>query len=38
MSPLLALAYVLYSAFESEEDERTKRQKKSDFSLEGHAE
>jgi len=38
MSPLLALAYVLYSAFESEEDERSKRQKKSDFNLEGHAE
>jgi hypothetical protein len=38
MSPLLALAYVLYSAFESEEDEKTKRQKKADFNLDGHAE
>eukprot|EP00429_Kryptoperidinium_foliaceum_P085230 CAMPEP_0176184914 /NCGR_PEP_ID=MMETSP0121_2-20121125/1071_1 /TAXON_ID=160619 /ORGANISM="Kryptoperidinium foliaceum, Strain CCMP 1326" /LENGTH=60 /DNA_ID=CAMNT_0017523325 /DNA_START=59 /DNA_END=241 /DNA_ORIENTATION=+ len=38
ISPLLALAYVLYSAFEPEEVEKTKRSKKADFNLEGHAE
>lgn len=38
MSPLLALAYVLISAFESEEEEAKKRNKKSDFEMEGHAE
>jgi hypothetical protein len=38
MSPLIALAYVLISAFESEESEESKRKKKADFNLEGHAE
>jgi hypothetical protein len=37
-SPLLALAYVLFTAFESEEAENLKRKKKSDFELQGHAE
>ena len=38
ISPLIALGYVLISAFESEESEHKKRSKKSDFNLEGHAE
>jgi hypothetical protein len=38
ISPLIALAYVLISAFESEESEAKKRSKKADFNLEGHAE
>ena len=38
VSPLLALGYVLLQAFESEEVENVKRNKKSDFNLEGHAE
>jgi len=38
MSPLIALGYVLLSAFESEEAEAVKRKKKGDFELEGHAE
>ena len=38
LSPLIALAYVLISAFESEESEESKRKKKADFNLEGHAE
>ena len=38
ISPLIALAYVLISAFESEESEEQKRKKKADFNLEGHAE
>ena len=38
LSPLLALGYVLFSAFETEEQENRKRNKKSDFNLEGHAE
>ena len=38
ISPLLALGYVLISAFESEEAENKKRNKKSDFNLEGHGE
>eukprot|EP00540_Astrosyne_radiata_P012755 CAMPEP_0116847480 /NCGR_PEP_ID=MMETSP0418-20121206/14458_1 /TAXON_ID=1158023 /ORGANISM="Astrosyne radiata, Strain 13vi08-1A" /LENGTH=61 /DNA_ID=CAMNT_0004478931 /DNA_START=97 /DNA_END=282 /DNA_ORIENTATION=- len=38
VSPLLALGYVLLSAFESEEMEDRKRKKKTDFQLEGHAE
>ncbi len=37
-SPLLALGYVLYSAFEDPEAEALKRRKKGDFELEGHAE
>jgi len=36
-SPLIALAYVLLSGFESPEKEAVKRKKK-DFELEGHAE
>ena len=38
ISPLLVLGYVLLSAFESEEAENRKRNKKSDFNLEGHGE
>lgn len=38
VSPLIALALVLISAFESEESEVQKRSKKADFNLEGHAE
>jgi hypothetical protein len=38
VSPLLALGYVLFSAFESEEEEKSKRSKKADFNMEGHAE
>lgn len=37
-SPLLALAYVLFTAFETPEAEALKRRKKGDFELEGHAE
>jgi hypothetical protein len=38
ISPLLALGYVLFMAFENDEEEGKKRSKKSDFNLEGHAE
>ena len=38
ISPLLALGYVLLSAFETPEKEAQKRRKKGDFELEGHAE
>ena len=38
ISPLLALAYVLFSAFEDPNDEALKRRKKGDFELEGHGE
>jgi uncharacterized membrane protein len=38
VSPLLVLGYILLSAFESEEAELSKRRKKADFNLEGHAE
>jgi len=38
MSPLIALGYVLFSAFEDPEAEKLKRRKKGDFELEGHAE
>eukprot|EP00521_Asterionellopsis_glacialis_P000906 CAMPEP_0195262344 /NCGR_PEP_ID=MMETSP0706-20130129/9702_1 /TAXON_ID=33640 /ORGANISM="Asterionellopsis glacialis, Strain CCMP134" /LENGTH=61 /DNA_ID=CAMNT_0040316413 /DNA_START=107 /DNA_END=292 /DNA_ORIENTATION=- len=38
ISPLLALGYILMSAFESEENETKKRNKKTDFELEGHGE
>ena len=38
VSPVLALGYVLFSAYESPETERMKRRKKGDFELEGHAE
>eukprot|EP00525_Craspedostauros_australis_P001704 CAMPEP_0198113496 /NCGR_PEP_ID=MMETSP1442-20131203/5154_1 /TAXON_ID= /ORGANISM="Craspedostauros australis, Strain CCMP3328" /LENGTH=60 /DNA_ID=CAMNT_0043770609 /DNA_START=91 /DNA_END=273 /DNA_ORIENTATION=+ len=38
ISPLLVLAYVLLSAFESDEDEAARRKKHSDFKLEGHGE
>eukprot|EP00549_Striatella_unipunctata_P017680 CAMPEP_0118677724 /NCGR_PEP_ID=MMETSP0800-20121206/2794_1 /TAXON_ID=210618 ORGANISM="Striatella unipunctata, Strain CCMP2910" /NCGR_SAMPLE_ID=MMETSP0800 /ASSEMBLY_ACC=CAM_ASM_000638 /LENGTH=55 /DNA_ID=CAMNT_0006573445 /DNA_START=44 /DNA_END=211 /DNA_ORIENTATION=- len=37
-SPLLALAYVLLSGFETDEQENMKRKKKTDFELDGHAE
>lgn len=37
-SPLLALGYVLYTAFDTPEAEALKRRKKGDFELEGHAE
>eukprot|EP00538_Stauroneis_constricta_P008080 CAMPEP_0119557564 /NCGR_PEP_ID=MMETSP1352-20130426/9200_1 /TAXON_ID=265584 /ORGANISM="Stauroneis constricta, Strain CCMP1120" /LENGTH=60 /DNA_ID=CAMNT_0007604687 /DNA_START=49 /DNA_END=231 /DNA_ORIENTATION=+ len=38
VSPLIALGYVLLAAFESEENETAKRNKKTDFNLEGHGE
>jgi hypothetical protein len=38
ISPLLALGYVLFMAFENDDEESKKRSKKSDFNLEGHAE
>jgi hypothetical protein len=38
MSPLLALAYVLYTGFDDPEEEQVKRSKKTDFQLEGHDE
>jgi hypothetical protein len=38
LSPLLALGYVLFSAFEDPEAEALKRKKKGDFELEGHGE
>jgi hypothetical protein len=38
MSPLLALGYILYSAFEDPKVEALKRRKKGDFELEGHGE
>jgi hypothetical protein len=38
VSPLLALGYVLFSAFETPEAEALKRRKKGDFELDGHAE
>jgi hypothetical protein len=38
VSPLLALGYVLFSAFETPEAEALKRRKKGDFELEGHGE
>jgi len=38
ISPLLALGYVLFSAFEEPEAEALKRRKKGDFELDGHAE
>ena len=37
-SPLIALGFVLMSAFESKEEEDLKRRKKGDFEMEGHAE
>lgn len=36
VSPLLALGYVLFSAFEDPKDEALKRRKKGDFELDGH--
>ncbi len=38
LSPLLGLAYVLATAFESDDAEYRKRHKKSDFNMEGHSE
>jgi len=38
MSPLLALGYVLMTGFEDKAGEDAKRNKKSDFKLDGHAE
>lgn len=38
MSPLIALAFIIYSGFENEEEEKRKLSKKTDFQLEGHAE
>jgi hypothetical protein len=38
VSPLIVLGYILLSAFEPEEVEKKKRNKKADFNLEGHAE
>lgn len=37
LSPLIILAYILFTAFESDEAENRKRKKKG-FELEGHAE
>ena len=37
-SPLIALIYVLISGFEAEDKEMSKRKKKTDFQLDGHAE
>jgi hypothetical protein len=37
-SPLIALGYVLMSAFESKAEEDLKRKKKGDFEMEGHGE
>eukprot|EP00566_Odontella_aurita_P030384 CAMPEP_0113567006 /NCGR_PEP_ID=MMETSP0015_2-20120614/23037_1 /TAXON_ID=2838 /ORGANISM="Odontella" /LENGTH=64 /DNA_ID=CAMNT_0000469355 /DNA_START=107 /DNA_END=301 /DNA_ORIENTATION=- /assembly_acc=CAM_ASM_000160 len=38
LSPLLVLLYVLVSGFETDEKESEKRNKKTDFALEGHGE
>ena len=38
LSPLIALGYILFTAFESPEQEALKRKKKGDFDLDGHAE
>jgi len=38
LSPLLLLGYILFTAFESEEVEDKKRNKKTDFDMAGHAE
>jgi hypothetical protein len=38
ISPLLALAFVLFSGFEDPNAEALKRRKKGDFELEGHGE
>eukprot|EP00534_Pseudo-nitzschia_fraudulenta_P002941 CAMPEP_0201118724 /NCGR_PEP_ID=MMETSP0850-20130426/2914_1 /ASSEMBLY_ACC=CAM_ASM_000622 /TAXON_ID=183588 /ORGANISM="Pseudo-nitzschia fraudulenta, Strain WWA7" /LENGTH=42 /DNA_ID= /DNA_START= /DNA_END= /DNA_ORIENTATION= len=38
LSPLLVLAYILMTAFESDEAELKKRNKKTDFDMQGHAE
>lgn len=38
LSPLLVLGYILATAFESDEQESRKRNKKSDFNMEGHSE
>jgi hypothetical protein len=37
-SPLIALGFILFSAFEDPEAEALKRRKKGDFQLDGHAE
>eukprot|EP00537_Pseudo-nitzschia_pungens_P003135 CAMPEP_0172356114 /NCGR_PEP_ID=MMETSP1060-20121228/446_1 /TAXON_ID=37318 /ORGANISM="Pseudo-nitzschia pungens, Strain cf. cingulata" /LENGTH=54 /DNA_ID=CAMNT_0013076039 /DNA_START=115 /DNA_END=280 /DNA_ORIENTATION=+ len=38
LSPLLLLGYILFTAFESEEVEAKKRNKKTDFNMAGHSE
>ncbi len=38
MSPLLALFYIIYTGFESEDKENEKRRQKGDFALDGHGE
>eukprot|EP00565_Helicotheca_tamesis_P006273 CAMPEP_0185726768 /NCGR_PEP_ID=MMETSP1171-20130828/2642_1 /TAXON_ID=374046 /ORGANISM="Helicotheca tamensis, Strain CCMP826" /LENGTH=60 /DNA_ID=CAMNT_0028395181 /DNA_START=103 /DNA_END=285 /DNA_ORIENTATION=+ len=38
ISPLIALFYIVYQGFDDEEAENAKRNKKSDFTLDGHAE
>jgi len=38
VSPLLVLFYVVYSGFDSKEEEDRRRNKKEDFRLDGHAE
>eukprot|EP00814_Leptocylindrus_danicus_P012701 CAMPEP_0116025870 /NCGR_PEP_ID=MMETSP0321-20121206/13400_1 /TAXON_ID=163516 /ORGANISM="Leptocylindrus danicus var. danicus, Strain B650" /LENGTH=61 /DNA_ID=CAMNT_0003498335 /DNA_START=68 /DNA_END=253 /DNA_ORIENTATION=+ len=37
-SPLIALFYVIYSGFETPEEEAKKKKKRLDFELSGHAE
>jgi hypothetical protein len=37
VSPLIALGYILLSAFEDPDTEEIKRKKKTDFELDGHA-
>ena len=38
ISPLIVLFYIIYTGFESEENESKKRQQRGDFQLDGHAE
>jgi hypothetical protein len=38
LSPLLLLGYILMTAFEDDDAELKKRNKKSDFDMDGHAE
>jgi len=38
ISPLLVLFYIVYQGFDDEDAEKEKRNKKADFTLDGHAE